>query len=483
MSIASLSNKPDLNLNVGSVNCTAITINGVPPSGTGNFSTPSNQNLDMNGNAINNVAILTIPGSTPAAGQVLASSDTAGTLEWITPQGGSGFPNPVTTDLDMNTHAISGITTCTADELNAKKLTIPGSTPAAGQVLASTDTAGTLEWVTGGGGGGNFSTPSNVALNMQKNKIENVGTISLSNGTNTNVISLTSPTVNADIVYTLPDAYPLTTGQVLASTTAGLMSWITAGGSTGGYAQPPTANLIMSNGGQFYNIESCNVVSLKKMQINSVTPTAAGLILATSDANGSVAFSNSLSNIDKMTVASGASASGKYLKATDANGTLAWDTPASGGGSKILLLKATSSASGGSAYAPNTPFPLTTAFSTTGFTYPCMVTFNCQSLAFTTISTPAAPNFVFPSIFIATTDNETFNTTIDSTIFTAYNGINSNTTVGFNTNNTSSRGFTISAYLEAAPASGQLFINMVGSNQNFTFASLTIKGALVMQAA
>jgi len=374
MSIASLSNKPDLNLNVGSLNCTALTINGVPPSGTGNFNNPSAVDLSMSGGGTkhniggvdtinsNTISIndatsaftstitggtqtadlaYTLPVVAPTAGQVL-SSDASGVMSWITGGGGGSVDNPMTVDLDAGNFAINDIgsltlndstqsfTTslaCTAQTADIA-YTLPGTAPTAGQVLSS-DASGAMSWIANGSGSGDVKNPMIADLDGGQYAITNVTGIALQGASNTSpTIALAqsqtgvnssttlvlNPTQTGVINLVLPPALP-TTGQVLsvASIVGGntcRTAWVD-NGSGGGVQNPMTSDLDANNNA----ITNVNLLTI----LDSTT-------------NNTTAFIGGTQTADiSYTLPSTAPTAGQVLS-SNASGVMSWVANGSGSG-------------------------------------------------------------------------------------------------------------------------------------------------------
>jgi len=135
--------------------------------------------------------------------------------------------------------------------------TLPSADGTAGQVL-STNGSGTLSWASGGSGspgGSNTQVQFNNsgAFGGSANLTFNGTTLTAASvaykGSTSGTVTLTAPAVAGSQSYTLPADYPTLDGQVLSSTTAGVMSWtstlpgpptsveylVAAGGGSGGY--------------------------------------------------------------------------------------------------------------------------------------------------------------------------------------------------------------------------------------------------------
>jgi hypothetical protein len=369
MSIASLSNKKDLNLNVGQVNCTALLINGSAPSGTGNFSTPSAQNLDMGNNNISNVGVIalksdstafsnslksptgmvatvnyTLPATDGASGDVL-STNGSGVLDWIGQGGGGGgVANPMTADLDAGGFNITDVAQVTANnvEINDQLKLVSGTTgfksvfeafptmtdsvtyvlPAtagtSGYVL-STNGTGTLNWIEQSGGGGGVNNPMTADLGGGGFDISDVGTLdlnselSLKSGT-TNFKSIIQSDANmpASVTYTLP-ATAGTANYVLSTDGDGVLNWVTQS-----VANPMTADL---DAGGFNINNGTDIVLGGSVVLNSATTAFSTFIGAQSNQTEDLVIGLPLTNGN----------SGDVLS-TDGSGLLSWISPTTGGG-------------------------------------------------------------------------------------------------------------------------------------------------------
>ena len=581
MSIASLSNKPDLNLNVGSLNCTALTINGVPPSGTGNFNNPSNVDLSMEvagtKHSIGGVATInsnvlsindasnaftstftggtqtgnlpyTLPIVAPTAGQVL-SSDATGVMSWVANGSGGGgdVKNPMINNLDAGGFAINDLgslvlndstqsfttsLTCTSQTDNIQYL-LPGTAPTAGQVLSS-DANGAMSWVTGTGGG-NFSTPSTQDLNMDDHNIIKVQSLGIYDGS---AYSASFSTPNGglakDLSYKLPYNYPAQNGYVLSASDTGVMSWV-ANGTGGGVQNPMTTNL----GAGGFAINDIGSLAIKA---------------GTSAFNSSIAGVTQTANI-AYTLPATAPTAGQVLS-SDASGAMSWIANGSGSGdvknpmianldagnfdiTKIKSLSINDSASTyttsfiGGTQSANIPYTLpivaptagqvlssnasgvmswvangstssaikayslavatattwtgggitnlTTAIDCTSWTYPCIITCNVFQFTLTGCSAPASPASSVPAIYLASANTEAWLDVVQSSSYNATNNISApSAQAGLNNITNQIKGFTISAYLGAKPASSNIFLNCKPT-ANATFTSYDISGYLTVQ--
>jgi hypothetical protein len=68
-------------------------------------------------------------------------------------------------------------------------------------------------------------------------------------GDTSGTVTIAAPAIAGTQTYTLPTAVPASNGQVLSATTAGVMSWATAGGSAS--AAGSTNQIQYNNGGAF----------------------------------------------------------------------------------------------------------------------------------------------------------------------------------------------------------------------------------------
>ena len=144
---------------------------------------------------------------------------------------------------------------------------LPQLPATSGQVLSSTNT-GTMSWINAGGADTNIANTNltadddrtldmagfvlsikNSAAQFHEMFVIEPGEITIGGGGavdapkllfreatangNNSVALKAADSLTGNTVYTLPTAYPSTTGDVLSSTTAGVMSWITGGGGGG----------------------------------------------------------------------------------------------------------------------------------------------------------------------------------------------------------------------------------------------------------
>jgi len=169
------------------------------------------------------------PLTAPTNGQVL-SSDGSGNMSWASVGTGSVTsisqganitctPNPI-----VNTGTVALNTTLTGlTSVAIGNMTITNGSIAESAGALSITTAGSIT-LTGGGGSGVISS-NNLSV------LSNLG-LSLYNSGNTNSITIIpGASLAGNFTYTLPQTYPSSNGQVLASTTAGVMSWTSAGGA------------------------------------------------------------------------------------------------------------------------------------------------------------------------------------------------------------------------------------------------------------
>lgn len=146
---------------------------------------PAVQNVDMNNQSItsaNSVNATTIDGATVKADLLITS-------------------NPLITELNVDTDLNMGI-----HSLNLSKITIPDLTPAAGQVLAASDTDGSLYWKNDNSGDvSQWATfPAINTVDISNNDITNVNEITTST-LKTSTIELSSLgtgiEVNNDLIF------------------------------------------------------------------------------------------------------------------------------------------------------------------------------------------------------------------------------------------------------------------------------------------
>jgi len=183
--------------------------------------------------------VYTLPPALPTvAGQVLAS-DTTGIMSWST--GGGSVSNPMTADLFAGTYGIKNlgglsfvdttgdnITTIVAgSQAGNITYTLPNATPTvAGQVL-SADLGGTMSWVDNGSSGG-VANPMTSNLIAGGFAINDLASLQIKAGTSAFTTAISGVTQTANIAYTLPNASPGATDQVLSCDASGAMSWLNA---------------------------------------------------------------------------------------------------------------------------------------------------------------------------------------------------------------------------------------------------------------
>jgi hypothetical protein len=137
----------------------------------------------------------------------------------------------------------------------------PTANTTAGQTVFIQDgtaTTGSTKLVIKSGAGQSTNTleewqdvSANVMASMSQTLFTSPATLQLKNGTKFNSFTNSASQGAGTLAYTLPSAYPASDGYVLSSTTAGIMSWIAAGG--GGSTSPAGSDreIQWNNAGSF----------------------------------------------------------------------------------------------------------------------------------------------------------------------------------------------------------------------------------------
>lgn len=191
----------------------------------------------------------------PTAGQVLTASGTNGAVSWVTPAAtgvtnvsivaANGFSGTIATP--TTTPAITLTTTLTAD------------------ALVKSDGTGFVAAVAGTDY--QKAITSSVAITAA-----NVSGSSLTlRGDTSGSITFTAPLVAGTQSYTLPSATPTTNGQVLASTSAGVLSWST-----------PAASVVYFSGDSGATADIATNTQINAVLPASPTPKVGDLFLDTS---------------------------------------------------------------------------------------------------------------------------------------------------------------------------------------------------------
>lgn len=200
----------------------------VSPSGTGAGETGEVRFQELAANGTDYVALkaadstatqtYTLPDAYPASNGQVLSAQTDGTMSWAAAATG-GVSGPVSTTQDALVRWDGTDGTAVADST----ITLDGSGNMSGVVSVSSSASVTVEADSLDVVNGNDST-AGAELRLYE---------ASDNGSD--YIGVKPPaSLVSSYTYTLPSAYPSSSGQVLSSTTTGTMSWVTAGGGGGG---------------------------------------------------------------------------------------------------------------------------------------------------------------------------------------------------------------------------------------------------------
>lgn len=200
----------------------------VSPSGTGAGETGEVRFQELAANGTDYVALkaadstatqtYTLPDAYPASNGQVLSAQTDGTMSWAAAATG-GVSGPVSTTQDALVRWDGTDGSTVADST----VTLDGSGNMSGVTSIAGSASVTVEADSLNVVNGNDST-AGAELRLYE---------ASDNGSNH--IAVKAPDdLAANNEYTLPDSYPSSNGQVLASTTTGEMSWVTAGGGGGG---------------------------------------------------------------------------------------------------------------------------------------------------------------------------------------------------------------------------------------------------------
>jgi len=219
----------------------------------------------------------TLPTSIPGAGQVL-SSDASGVMSWVT-----GITNPLTVDLNANNKNITNlnqlniygttaspayfsITNTTASKQSQLQIS-PSQAPSLITLVLPPDAGNTnyvlaidniatgnivnTKWMSTTLPANIVYNPLTATLNANTQNISQIGQLeagsltlnpvtgssgilTISHAGDISTSFVVDGTQASNITYTLPTAYPSTSGYILASTTSGTMSWVANSGGGGG---------------------------------------------------------------------------------------------------------------------------------------------------------------------------------------------------------------------------------------------------------
>ena len=359
----------DVNINSLVAGLNGIVISG----GTGKQSIISASDVDFNSvsldsasgktvkliadSALANNNIYTLPPTLPSTtGQVL-SSTTEGIMSWAT---GGGVTNPLSENLDANNKNIiniynlsiadtGGLNTTSfiggtqTDELI--QYTLPSIAPITGQVLSS-DGTGTMSWVPGTG---TVTNPLSTNLNCNSLDLFNIDALVIEDASKAFSTSISGGTQTANIAYTLPSTAPTSTGQVLSSDTAGIMSWTTNALGVGDVTNPLTADL--SGGG--FNISAVNVLQSNEIDAIPASGQDSGKLTIvnsnTTPNNTTLVIATAQTTDITYTLPSALPSSTDQVLTSDTSGIMSWVTTSSltPGGSFLNIAGSVSSQAGG----------------------------------------------------------------------------------------------------------------------------------------
>ena len=213
----------------------------VSPSGTGAGETGEVRFQELAANGTNYVALkaadstatqtYTLPDAYPASNGQVLSAQTDGTMSWAAAATG-GVSGPVSTTQDALVRWDGTDGSTVADST----ITLDGSGNMSGVTSIAGSASVTVEADSLSVTNGNDST-AGAELRLYE---------ASDNGSN--YIAVKAPDdLAANNEYTLPDSYPSSNGQVLASTTTGEMSWVTAGGGGGGGSLESLSDVNITN--------------------------------------------------------------------------------------------------------------------------------------------------------------------------------------------------------------------------------------------
>jgi hypothetical protein len=178
---------------------------------------------------------LTLPAVAPTTGQVLKAGSTATTLEWATDAATDATKLP-----------LAGGTMSGAIAMGTSKITGLGD-PTAAQDAATktyTDTADALKLNLSGG-----ALTGDLTLNAQKD-------LRFADADSSNYVALQAPaTITSNFTLTLPSADAPVSGYVLASDSAGTLSWVDPGSSS---SPTFTGDATLTNDGALVGFSTLN---------------------------------------------------------------------------------------------------------------------------------------------------------------------------------------------------------------------------------
>jgi hypothetical protein len=146
--------------------------------------------------------------------------------------------------------------------------TISAGTTSGTALNATGDTTGSLVLQTNG---------TTTAMTISTAQVVSLTSSLALLGATSGSVAMTAPAVAGTQAYTLPSAYPTAAGQVLSSTTLGVMSWATSGGSPGG----STTQVQYNNAGAFggvsgFTTDGTRVTASTTIGVGGATPSTSG---------------------------------------------------------------------------------------------------------------------------------------------------------------------------------------------------------------
>jgi len=245
---------------------------------------------------------------------VKASSSSAGTVTTVGFTGGIvSVGTPTTTPAFTVVGTSGGIVYFSASNTWASSATL---------------TANSL--VVGGGVGVTPSTVSNITTDNTYLQLGATTPLRFGNSGNTFYVALKGPSSSlANTTYTLPAAYPGTSGYVLSSDTSGNLSWVAGGGGGGGSPGGSSTQVQFNSSGAFggsanFTWDGTNV------QLG----TQGALRFADADSSNFVGLRapSTITNNTTYTLPAADTTTGGYVLSSNGAGVLSWVANGSGGG-------------------------------------------------------------------------------------------------------------------------------------------------------